>query len=555
MPVARFTPFVALLLAAAWSWPTHGDDRAVAFDEAILKEAGIAPDGPALLEFFRKRTLTDAEQAKIADQVRQLGNISFAVREQTTTDLIALGRVARAYLKPALTDRDPEIVRRAERCLAAIEGNAGTALPVAAARLLAVRKPDDAAAVILNYLPLADDELLEEELLKALALVGVHDGKPDAALAAALKDAKPTRRAAAALVIGRLTAAEERAAVRPLLADADATVRLRAAEGLVCGKEKEAIPALIALLSDAPLSAAWPAEELLCRIAGEKSPQIWLRAGSDAERRQCRAAWDAWWRDHEKTLDLTKLDLDQRTLGLTLICACDGYNQGRGRVWEVGADGKARWEINLVNYPVDAQVLSGQRVLIAEQSGRKVTERDFQGKVLWQHPVTDSLVACQRLSNGNTFVATYGQVYEVAPGGKTAYTHRGTQGSIYAAQKLRNGHIAYLGSNGTFVELDDSGKEVRTLAVTPAPVGLIKFDVLPGGQILLGRQDKVVELDNAGKVVWECPIANANSVLRLPNGNTLASCYPDRRVVEVDRSGKVVWEQRADGGPLRIQRR
>jgi hypothetical protein len=312
---------------------------------------------------------------------------------------------------------------------------------------------------------------------------------------------------------------------------------------------------LIALLDETPLMIAWSAEEWLYRIAGDKAPQVWVRAEGGAVRRKCRDAWTGWWREHEARIDLAKLDLDRQQLGLTLVCSWDGYNGGQGKVWEVGPDGKARWEINSVAHPVDAQMLSGNRVLIADQSTRKVTERDLQGKVLWEHVTNDSLVSCQRLPNGNTFIATYARVFELTPDGKEVYSHRGTQGAVYAAQKLRNGHVAYLGSNGMMVELDETGKEIKTLKLEPGPVGLVKFEILPGGRYLVGQREKVVELDGDGKVVWECAFANANCVFRLPNGNTLACSYPNRRVVEVDRGGKVVWEQRLDGGPLRAHRR
>src|SRR5262249_24900401 len=98
-------------------------------------------------------------------------------------------------------------------------------------------------------------------------------------------------------------------------------------------------------------------------------------------------------------------------------------------------------------------------------------------------------------------------------------------------------------------------KEVRTLKVNPAQTGLVKFEVLPGGRVLIGQQEKVVELNADGKVVWEGPFAHANSVMRLPNGNTVVSSYPSRRVAEIDRAGKVLWEQKPEGGPLQAHRR
>jgi HEAT repeats/PQQ-like domain len=532
-----------------------GEEPATSHDETLLRDAGVPTDAAGLLDFFRKRTLSEAEQARIAQTVQKLGDQSFAVRQKASADLIGLGRLARPYLKPALQDSDPEVARRAERCLAQIESTAGTVLPLAAARLLGVRKPAGAIPVILNFLPLADDELLEAELLETLAAVGFSGGKADPALAAALNDSAPARRSAAALLLGQSGSAEQRTAVRKLLEDPQPRVRLQAAEGLVRGGDKEAVPVLIALLGEAPLPVAWPAEELLCRIAGDAAPHAWLRGGNDAERRSVQAAWTDWWRQHRDKIELARLDAERRLLGLTLVCACDGYNQGKGKVWEVGPDGKPRWEINNANYPVDAQWLPGNRVLIAEQSGRKVTERDLTGKVLWEYAVRDSLVACQRLSNGNTFLATYTQLLEITPDGTSVFSHSPNGTTIYAAQKLGAGRFAYLGSDGVLVELDSAGKQLNRLKLEPAPTGLVKFTALPGGRYLVGRTAKVVELDKTGKVIWECPFANANSVIRLANGNILACSYPGRSVAEIDRSGKMVWQMPLEGGPLRASRR
>jgi hypothetical protein len=544
---------LALFLLVSGSFPA--EEPAASYDERLLKDAGVAIDDAGLLDFFRKRTLSEAEQARIAQTVAKLGDRSFAAREKACADLVGLGRMARPYLKPALQDRDPEVARRAERCLTQIESTAGTVVPLAVARLLAVRKPAGATTVILNYLPLADDELLEAELLVTLAAVAFAGGKADAALVAALNDAAPARRGAAALLLGQSGSAAERAAARKLLDDPQPRVRLQAAEGLARGGDKEAIPVLIGLLGEAPLPVAWPAEELLCRIAGEAAPRAWLRGGSETERRVVQGAWTDWWRQHRDKIELARLDIDRRLLGVTLICACDGYNQGKGKVWEVGPDGKTRWEINNANYPVDAQWLPGNRVLLAEQSGHKVTERDVTGKVLWEYAVRDSLVACQRLANGNTFLATYSQLLEVTPDGKTVFSHAPSSTTVYAAQKLSAGRFAYLGADGVLVELDDKGKELKKVKLEPAPTGLVKFEALPGGRYLVGRAEKIVELDETGKVIWECSFANANSVKRLPNGNLVAGSYPQRRVAEIDRSGKIVWQVPLEGGPLRVSRR
>src|SRR5207249_6753962 len=130
-------------------------------------------------------------------------------------------------------------------------------------------------------------------------------------------------------VLGQALLVEQRAAIKTLLQDPEAKVRFRAAQGLLSGKEKDAIPVLAALLSEATLPLAWQAEEQLCRIAGEQSPQIAVGSGDLATRRKCRAAWEQWWQIHGPALDLLKLDLEQRSLGLTLVVVYDGYTNAQ----------------------------------------------------------------------------------------------------------------------------------------------------------------------------------------------------------------------------------
>jgi hypothetical protein len=114
----------ALLLAAVLlpSW-LQAADRDMDLEDALrtLKAKGQANDGPALLDFFRKHTLSDADRAQLAETARRLGAPAFAVREKASRDLLKAGGPALPILRAAVVDPDLEISHRAERCLAAIE--------------------------------------------------------------------------------------------------------------------------------------------------------------------------------------------------------------------------------------------------------------------------------------------------------------------------------------------------------------------------------------------------------------------------------------------------
>ncbi|MBV9125202.1 MAG: HEAT repeat domain-containing protein, partial [Planctomycetes bacterium] len=159
----------------------------LAEDESVLQAAGVPTDSPGLLEYFRKQTLTAAEQERLQELIQRLGDRSFRVREQALLDLIQVGPPALPPLRQALQEDDPEIQRRAGQAITSIERQAGPSVVTAAVHLLEARRPAEASAVLLDYLPLADPAV-EDEILAALSVLGVRQGRVDAALAAALND-------------------------------------------------------------------------------------------------------------------------------------------------------------------------------------------------------------------------------------------------------------------------------------------------------------------------------------------------------------------------------
>ncbi len=190
-------------------------------------------------------------------------------------------------------------------------------------------------------------------------------------------------------------AADQRPAVRKLLADPDAGVRLRVALSLFDAHDKDAVPVLIALLTELPRDQVWRAEDPLYQAADDKAPAGSL--GTDeVARRDYRKQWDKWWQDNGNALDLAKLQQQHHQQGLTVIAQMDlakaGAGRASGRVYEVDNDGKVKWQIEGLLYPVDVQILGDDRVLIAEYTGRQVTERNLKGEVQWTKAVNGLLL-------------------------------------------------------------------------------------------------------------------------------------------------------------------
>jgi hypothetical protein len=522
----------------------------------------VATDGGGLLAFIRAHTLSEQEQEELAATVRRLGAGDYEARQEASRALIRAGRPALPFLRPALDDPDLEVARRARRCVQEIEMGTTSSLMMAAARLVSHRRPAGAVPVLLAYLPLIDEDVVEETWFEALRTLGLPEGGPDPALLAALADKRPIRRAAAAHILGQAPSADVRRRVRPLLNDRDARVRYEAAAALLPAGEKEAVPVLAVLLTEAPLPIAGRAERRLLWLADAQAPvagavpEVGLGVGA-AERRECRRAWESWWRGNRDRVDLSRLKREEPLRGLTVVCEYDG--DGGGRVWEYGQDGRPRWEVTRLEGPNDVQVLPGGRLLIAERNANRVTERDRQGKVLWRHRTSGNPVACQRLPDGNTLVATFNELYEVTADDKKVKSHTHRMGFRHAV-RLPNGHVLYITSNGLVEELDAAWKrEVRSVRPAAYAAGAsywASIEPLANGRYLLalGGAGRVVEMDAAGKVRWECSVPSAVCATRLRNGHTLVSSFEGRCLVEVDRDGKEVSKQTLRGRPFTVRR-
>jgi outer membrane protein assembly factor BamB len=366
-----------------------------------------------------------------------------------------------------------------------------------------------------------------------------------------LTDKEPLRRAAAGCVLGRADPGR-RAAVRRLLTDAEPRVRFETAVALARAGDKESVPGLIAMLGDGPMSLGWRAQEILYRIAGDKSPPVALADDKPAERARVADAWRTWWKENERTTNLASINLDETLQGINLICD-EMYG---GRVWACRADGKPIWEIRSVS-AWDAQLLPNGRVLIGEYGGSQVTERDLTGKVLQTYRVNSTVSSCKRLPNGNTFVSTFSEMHEFDPKGTMVFSYKHPNGGLIArSHHLRNGHLVFASNGDKIVELDAERKEVRTIPVMANGDSWISVEPLLGDRYLIAAYgaSKVYETDASGKIYFEATAEHPMSAVRLPNGNTLVSSNTGRRVMEYNRNGQEVWKLDC-GAPVRCVRR
>jgi hypothetical protein len=162
---------------------------------------------------------------------------------------------------------------------------------------------------------------------------------------------------------------------------------------------------------------------------------------------------------------------------------------------------------------------------------------------LWERAVAMPF-QCQRLRNGNTFVAGRNLLVELDAKGKEVFRLQRPD-HLISAHRFRDGQTAFFTQQGDYVRLDPSGKEVRSFHVgTPGTAAFTSADVLPGDRVVVAiqHQNRVAEYDSAGKPVWEATVTLPGSPTRLSNGNTLVATMNAARITELNRTGKVVAE-------------
>ena len=538
---------IALLLAVP-GWAPALDP-----DFKLLQSVGLKTDGPALLQYFRDRTFKEADPKKVADLVILLGDDSFAAREKAYKDLLQIGQPALVGLKQAETHSDMEIRLRVNEVRQIIMAKVDPLIQAAVARLVAATKPAGAAEVILAYLPFAADQSVSDELCAAVKATAFRDGKADEAVVKSLHDPLPLKRIAAAEALASGPTKEHLPAIRKMLQDADPQVRLRIGLALASSaKDKEALPVLVELLGTLPAEQLWQVEEILVRLAGKDIPNVPL-GNTDETKKKCRDTWKDWLAKNQDKIDLTKLNELQALFGYTLIVqqSINRIIQGKriprpmGEVMELDKAKNKRWkpEVHHLSRRRPGSA-TGSGCRVAEYHGRRITERDFTGKINWEQQVGGNPIGVQGLPNEHVFVVMQNRLVEYDRSHKEVFSHNRPNHDIFRARKLRNGDVVFVTNGGQFTRTEAATQRiVKPFHVGNIPVLFGSIDILPNGGVLIPdfQQNRVVEFDADGKQVSTFHVQWPNSVMRLPNGHTLVGSQNTRRVIEFDSRGQEVW--------------
>ncbi len=513
-------------------------------------------DGTALLDEFRSRTLDTEEEAKIRKLVKDLGDPKYKVRELAQIALTSTGPRAIGPLSESVNDMDLERSKRVKECLESIRNSDTRRVPPGTARLAALRKAQGASKVMIDYIPYADeDESIIAEITVALTGLASVNGKPDEVLVNALGDKNVGRRIVAAEALCRGAGAEGRKSVMKLLKDENLKVRQTAAVALAVGGEKDAVPVLIELVGQLVNADSYPSQDILIQIAGDNAPKISVGETAD-DRKKASEAWKKWWNENEKTVNLAKLSSSPGQLGYTLVVYATGGG-GNGYIVELDRAGKVLWEVKGVNYPVDAFVVPGGKVLVTEWSGNAISEWETNGKMLWRwNSTAGSCTNAQRLPNGNTFVCTTSNILELDRERKQVYSFNVPAG-LTAAYKMPNGNIAALRNDSKAVIYDTAGKELRSWNSNRDSSWTSGLDLCRNGNILISQpsRNKIEEMTTDGKSVVTLDAPQLTTATKTPAGTYLLASHSGRTVTEIDRTGKKVWEHKGPDSIFRARRR
>lgn len=243
--------------------------------------------------------------------------------------------------------------------------------------------------------------------------------------------------------------------------------------------------------------------------------------------------------------------------------ACTDYTQGK--VFLISAMGEVEWEYPAPNCN-DLWVLPTGNLLF--NTGRGVREVTRGKQVVFDYQSGSEIYACQRLTNGNTFIGecNAGRLLEVEPSGRIATEVRllpeGKDGGhlfMRNARRLPNGHylVTHYGEE-VVREYDAAGRVMSSIAAAGGPHSVVRF---PNGNTLISCGDqksgsRVFEVDAEGKTVWqvqgdELPGVSLKfvaGVQRLPNGNTVICNWLGHgqlgkapHLIEVTPHKQVVW--------------
>lgn len=224
------------------------------------------------------------------------------------------------------------------------------------------------------------------------------------------------------------------------------------------------------------------------------------------------------------------------------------------RGWETPEPPLQRNNRNLLSDPVPVKAPPvppfGRRLLVGDYGGNKVAIVAADGRVEWEHPA-EKPQDVWRLANGNILFSHLRGAREVTLGHEVVWSYRAPEKTeVQGCQPLPDGRVLIV-ECGTrrLLEVDRQGRVAREI---PVPVKTAKtHDQMrgcrrtPDGRYLVSAKGDraILELSPAGQLLRSIPTpGDPHEVRELPNGHLLVACGEGGALVELDRAGRTVWQ-------------
>lgn len=490
----------ALLLAAgaARTGPRSSAPRAGAWsvldDLDRLARVGLAGKPAEKIAYLKRLAVIPSPQV-VEKALDLMASDDFDSREEGERLLSGAPVAAVIAGKP---QRDPEAKARLDRCAEAWSARIDPLLMGALARSL-VREPAAGAT---------------EAMRMALAVIGDPES------------AEPLHQALESM------------------GEPDIGQPARAEFAKVRSGDSSALRPLVEALDGAPVPLRRRVLEYLYRLADDDAPpEPWV--GGPEERALARDAWLAW-ADQFAKAGKPAVPGTARFRDRTLVVLLD-----MGQVAMLDSSDKPLWIIRRADFPLDAEPLPGNRVLLAENKANRVVIRSRVGAVLWEHAVDSPLVA-QAVEEDRVFVATRTELFEVDSAGRRVRTWSRPDGETYMrASRLPDGGLAVVTFRQRFIQMDPLGRVTRAFPVMVTTSGG-RIDVAPDGRVLVPMmaQDRVVEYTGDGEIVRSFHVTEPIVAQRLPSGHVMVTSMDERMAVEFDATGRRIWRFDSPAGRL-----
>ena len=474
---------------------TDGQDALV---QNLTKEhVGATSDG--ILAFLATLQDDDSHDEEISRLLKDLESDRYQTRKIARDQLKKLGRIAIPQLEEALKSDVAEVRLSARAIIEASQRDYNSILYSCYRRLIHLKARGAVPPIAMSAKLATSDYAWEQAILATIKLARSEDVK---FLRKSVTGNDLRRIELAIGGLGKVAEETDWKLLREKLTDKHEPIRLAAARAFLHHDPREAVPAIIELLSSEDVQIRGRALRILALVTDERFE--FIPYDSQENRSKAIERWRQWL---AKQAEFKVRPFRQATAPIATSFLISNFSEG---VCLIDGRGEQQWHHECDIY--DAQMLANGQVLLCDRTAGIVRIIDRQGKEIRRIEDLGSPTDAEHLPNGNVLVLenSAGNVSEFNLAGKRIWSAGGLN-NAYDADRLANGHTL----------VADSGNS------------------------------RLVEFDGNGKIKWEAKdLGFVNNACRLPDGNTAYTTYTDGGVGIISPDGRTIRSTTIPGGTV-----